>query len=280
VWSKEPPFTNRMVVTRPVSAGEELTTTYLRPSTCSLVRRRSLKEGWYFDCVCPRCQDPTELGSHTNTLLCPACKTGFLLPVSPLDLESLWTCADCQQRESSASVTSLVESWLQQVTQMSEQDRYNVPRWLELHQGARELFHPGHEVMCEVAKWAVPVMARGPGQGLADFPMSLVQTKIELGEAYIRVLNVVEGVVSKNRAKTMYEVCSSKLFVCSLQLKEGKIQLRECTQMLKGFLSQMEDILSVMGVFGTNSSYEETVLHSVHSIRNQCIQYLSLHHDQ
>ena len=102
--------------------------------------------------------------------------------------------------------------------------RYDVVGWLELHQKAQEHFHPQHEVcndlqtlkpfvyetptkvMCEIAKWATPILARGPGVGLESFPLSLINKKIEIGEIYMRVILQVEGAYSRNWAKTAYEV--------------------------------------------------------------------------
>jgi hypothetical protein len=45
-------------------AGEEITTSYLKPSQATFVRRHLLHEKWKFWCLCNRCQDPAELGSN------------------------------------------------------------------------------------------------------------------------------------------------------------------------------------------------------------------------
>ena len=46
-------------------------------------RRKKLREKWFFDCLCKRCSDPTELGSHVSTLKCSnnSC-LGFVVPKS------------------------------------------------------------------------------------------------------------------------------------------------------------------------------------------------------
>ena len=76
----------------------------------------------YFDCECARCSDPTELGSHTNTLLCPACRAGHLLPLHPLDYDSAWLCK-CGHSETSQAVTQLVQGFMQEVENIQENDR-------------------------------------------------------------------------------------------------------------------------------------------------------------
>ncbi len=58
--------------------------------------------------------------------------------------------------------------------------RYNVELWLGLKSRADLVLHPQHEVLCEVAKWLLPVLCRAPNQTLADFPRHLVLTKVSV----------------------------------------------------------------------------------------------------
>ncbi len=61
--------------------------------------------GKMFSCECPRCLDPTELGSFASALRCPDCPSSpsgntenaasAVLPDDPVDLESPWRCSEC-----------------------------------------------------------------------------------------------------------------------------------------------------------------------------------------
>ena len=42
----------------------------------------------HFECLCTRCKDPTELGSHGSSIRCGECQKGFLIP-------SKWECNKC-----------------------------------------------------------------------------------------------------------------------------------------------------------------------------------------
>ena len=53
-----------------IRAGEEITNEYLRPETSTLLRRPLINTKWFFHCSCPRCRDPTELGSHLSSVVC------------------------------------------------------------------------------------------------------------------------------------------------------------------------------------------------------------------
>ena len=45
LWESEPPYGHRTLAVRDLKAGEEILTSYLRPSMCSLVRREAIRQG-------------------------------------------------------------------------------------------------------------------------------------------------------------------------------------------------------------------------------------------
>ena len=64
-------------------------------------RRQHLKESKFFDCVCERCRDPSELGSYAGALVCSKCLSGNILSTNPLDPNANWQCdrakkGDCE----------------------------------------------------------------------------------------------------------------------------------------------------------------------------------------
>ena len=70
-----------------------------------------------------RCSDPRELGANTNTLLCPSCSCGHLLPSWPLDYQSDWVCDQCPHTAPSDLVQGVVELYKQQIQTTYETDR-------------------------------------------------------------------------------------------------------------------------------------------------------------
>ena len=99
--------------------------------------------------------------------------------------------------------------------------RYNVESWLSLVYEARPKFHSQHMVMIELAKWLVPILCRGPGVDLSQFPLELVNTRLELATSFLNVLNVVEPGLSKFRAKFMFEMIDTKMFLFCQKFKTG-----------------------------------------------------------
>ena len=46
IWNTEAPYDNKVVAAQDLKAGEEIATSYLRPSMCSLIRRKTIKQNW------------------------------------------------------------------------------------------------------------------------------------------------------------------------------------------------------------------------------------------
>lgn len=67
-----------------IKSGDELFSSYTYSLWPTIIRRSCLKETKYFDCNCPRCSDPTELGTHMGTLKCTKCDNGIIMSTDPL----------------------------------------------------------------------------------------------------------------------------------------------------------------------------------------------------
>ena len=73
VFSRRPPYTSTCMATVDITRGQEIFTTYLKRTQPTDLRRKKLKDGWYFECICERCADPTESGSYVGAVACPKC---------------------------------------------------------------------------------------------------------------------------------------------------------------------------------------------------------------
>ena len=83
--------------------------------------------------------------------------------------------------------------------------------WRDLFFRARQYFHPQHQVLCEVARFCLPVLGRGEGRTIADLSLVLAKTKEEMARSYLAVLEIVENGISRNRAKTLFELVETQL---------------------------------------------------------------------
>ena len=92
-----------------IPAGSTVTTHYVSPLLDVTTRRARLKEKWFFDCRCERCQDTTgtDLGSFLSALRCQDCTQGFSLPGSGTEFR----CNHCQHSLPEARVQLTIKSW-------------------------------------------------------------------------------------------------------------------------------------------------------------------------
>lgn len=69
---------------------------YTRLLWGTLTRRYHLMRTKHFSCRCPRCLDPTEMGTNIMALLCKKCK-GCVLPKSTFTKVLEWECTRCKE---------------------------------------------------------------------------------------------------------------------------------------------------------------------------------------
>ena len=97
----------------------------------------------YFNCACPRCQDPSELGSNLNTILCQQCRLDrgqkeFILPppVEPAttagaaaaaaEARRAWRCEACAWLITELKVKALVQNFGDKIKALTGSDRLGV----------------------------------------------------------------------------------------------------------------------------------------------------------
>jgi hypothetical protein len=66
-------------------------------------------------------------------------------------------------------------------------------------------------VLCEVARLCLPVLGRGEGRTIDELSLVLAKTKDEMARSYLEVLDIVENGISRNRAKTLFELVETQL---------------------------------------------------------------------
>ena len=85
------------------------------------------------------------------------------------------------------------------LTDISINHRYDTNRYLEIYHEALQVVHPQHEIMCEIAKWLVPIMCRTvPGAiTLNDYPEHDITLKKNLCFNYLNVMKKVKPGLSR-----------------------------------------------------------------------------------
>ena len=103
---------------------------------------------------------------------------------------------------------------IDRVTDININHRYETNRYLEIYHEALQVVHPQHEIMCEIAKWLVPIFCRTvPGSiTLNDYPGHEIVLKKELCHNYLNVLKKVKPGLSRilGRRKKFYDSSRKK----------------------------------------------------------------------
>ena len=61
-----------------------------------------------------------------------------------------------------------------------------------------------------------------------DFPAKMISTRLELATNFLTVLNIIEPGLSKLRAKFMYEVIDTRIYLFSRRFREtGETNIKE-----------------------------------------------------
>jgi len=126
-----------------IKAGEEFTISYISTLQGSLKRRMKLHDKWYFDCRCPRCMDPTELGSFTSAHLCQVCNCpeAYIIPTEVENDSAPWKCNKCgllsQAEELNKKETEIAMN-------MQKLENNSLLAFEEFHENTLTMLHPNH----------------------------------------------------------------------------------------------------------------------------------------
>ena len=122
---------------------------------CSIIKRQSsLEQTRFGSCSsCPRCKDPTEMGTFSSGVYCPKCPNleGILLPENTFNGNSDWLCNKCSLRLSYESVVNLTNDC---VEQFSNLDVLSVPDCENFIQKYAKTLHP-HNFLLTAVKYSL-----------------------------------------------------------------------------------------------------------------------------
>ena len=259
IWGTTPPYTNTCIATVDIPAGQEIVTSYVHPTTSVTRRRAKLKAGWFFDCQCARCESGTELGSHHSTVRCGECGEAGLLPPSCGEADLLppsWQCHKCGRQEPEHEVTARLEKIFQEIKQVTDDNKFNVGKWLKCLNSALKVVHPHHEAVIEIGKFLIPILCRGPGMKTEQFPTELVKRKLELANNQLDVLTIIDPGYSKSRVKVLYEIVETELY---LLFKDdfGQDKIKETVSKNR---DRLTDIIKVMQRLKPSKGFETMIL--------------------
>lgn len=190
-----------------IAQGEEITKQYVSPLEPTQLRRRKLRDGWYFECRCLRCLDPQECGALTSATRCLRCGEGSVLPIDPLNesLEAVWQCDNCGFKTTWLAIGKLVDYFLDKLDQPTVV--HSVEALEDLLEKSARLLHPNHYVVTlvrikmNVAYINLSHRMFGEGGEYEDQqePAEVYMRRKELLDDIHRVIEIVEPGLTRRR---------------------------------------------------------------------------------
>ncbi|XP_078050153.1 SET domain-containing protein SmydA-8 [Augochlora pura] len=215
----------RLRTTMKVPPGGELYGSYAHSLLPTMLRREHLLEGKHFACACPRCADPSELGTHMSSLKCTKCDNGVVMSLDSLDPNSRWKCTHCEFSTSDQAirkVLDIIQADVDAVEAISGADGADAIQAREtVMKKYRSVLHPCHAFNTMLRHSLTQMYGRVDEYLLDDLPDVVLEHKIDMCHLLLQVLNVIEPGYSRTRGMTLYELHAPLLFVAKTQWNAG-----------------------------------------------------------
>ncbi|OAD54391.1 Protein msta, isoform B, partial [Eufriesea mexicana] len=215
----------RLRTTIEVPPDGELYGSYTHSLLPTMLRREHLLEGKHFACACPRCSDPTELGTHMSSLKCNKCDNGIVLSLDSLDPDSSWKCTHCEFTTSGKAVRKALQIMQADVDAVEAISGANGADAIQeretIMKKYRSVLHPRHAFRTMLRHSLTQMYGRVDEYLLDDLPDVVLEHKIDMCRLLLQVLDVIEPGYSRIRGMTLYELHAPLLFIAKTQWNAG-----------------------------------------------------------
>ncbi|CAH0694740.1 unnamed protein product [Spodoptera exigua] len=175
----------------PIVKDHHISTMYSHALWGTQARRQHLKDTKYFACKCPRCSDPTELGTYLSAMRClgdgnNSCD-GIHLPDDPLDDETDWSCNKCPAKVSNSQVNMVISQMGEDVENVLMMGG-SVTVLENLLFRLSNFLHPNHYHLYTIKHSLVQLYGRQPGYQTKE----ILEKKIKMCRELIAVTKALD----------------------------------------------------------------------------------------
>lgn len=244
-----------VIASRPIKKGEQMTASYTHLLSATTERRKHLKYGKFFDCVCDRCSDATELGTYFGALRCSQAGCGGnILCSNPtqVDNDAPWRCDECQYEVKAATVERLNKVVAYELQETRDE---NIAALENIFRKYQFILHPQHFHMIGIKHSLSQVIGRVDGYLLPELTEAQLSRKIACCRDLLKVLDVLDPGISRLRGLTLYELHAPLLITANRAFQETTLRKSEFLEKLheaEGYLEKTVYCLQ----FEPNSSVE------------------------
>lgn len=230
----------------PIMKGQEIFNKYTSYFAGQIERSELIQDNWNFFCSCPRCKDPSDLGSNFDTLHCSKCK-GAMLPEGS-SASSPWRCGSCGHSLAREKVKSMEDAVLQQAAQSTRDLKHMEALLIE----KLNLFHANHHLMVNIKVNIIfelgKIMETQAKIG-KSWSLKQVRRKVDLCTQVLDVLSKIDPGLSDTKSQIMYELSAAKLMLLQYNLGTGKQELKEVKQEMETLIVMIKNVCDNYQVF-------------------------------
>merc|ERR1712106_215343 len=147
------------------------------------------------------------MGSHGNSLLCPKCKTGILLPKNCEDFQADWCCTECKTLVEWAKVDTLLSYlWNEQKNSIEDSTKRNIQSIEKLIKKFSTKLDERNLLSVRLKYNLLGLYGRQSGYTSQEMTEKLWRRKKDLCEDILNTLKVLEPQLTTRKARIMYEL--------------------------------------------------------------------------
>ncbi|XP_059477040.1 SET domain-containing protein SmydA-8 [Neocloeon triangulifer] len=235
-----------------ISKGESITLSYAYTLQGTLRRRQHLREGKFFDCVCRRCSDKTELGTFCSALLCPKCGAPRVLPSDPLNDQAPWECVACGSYSANATSVDLLLRRLGDEAEAIDVD--DVPAFEKFLVKYSKLLPPSHYLLLGVKHSLCQLYGKVAEYLISDLSDDMLERKKDICEELMPIFDVLEPGMSRLRGMTLYELHAPLMVLATRAFEARNINKKDLQYQMKKVAQCLEQAAEILKLDPEGSS--------------------------
>ncbi|CAL4088943.1 unnamed protein product [Meganyctiphanes norvegica] len=220
-----------------IKKGEPLVFNYNSALDPVWQRQSELENIYYFTCVCGRCSDPTEMGTHFSSPRCPDCKKGgYIEPIDGPDKP--WKCSKCSKER---DATELIREAEEAVADIEEKKEINPKYAQKMMDKYTDLYHSTHYVWSKAATSVLRHLRGISGRG------SLTLRR-DLQQGILKLLDIFEPGYTRRRGVTLYEAAVVEISAARSDHAAKRLLNVELMDAHEKALEMLDESVTILGL--------------------------------
>ena len=220
-----------------IKQGEEIFTQYRGPTQGNILRRQQFLNYWKFCCNCPRCSDPSELGTMASAGRCEECG-GTVLPVSSA-MSCDWACGECGRLETEEKMVATVIRL--QLCLDSFLPSQSPEAWETLLTEFQAEVHEDHFLCMSIKRVLLAIYGGREGYCLEQLPRHLIDRKIELCRNYISIFSRLEPGFRHWRGEVLEELVGPLTVSMNQDMENNNLTKTEYMMKIKEIVGMVKE---------------------------------------